>query len=96
MAGIDKLPAIEDKSASDDLQRTTSITSDAKGNTIITREDGEVFTISEKDEKALVWKFDLRILPLLAMMYLVRSHHVPLKRNMSDNPASSTHSTSPI
>jgi len=65
-----KLPDIEAKSSSNELQRTTSIVSDSKGNTIITREDGETFTISEQAECALVWKFDIRILPLLALMYL--------------------------
>lgn len=65
-----KLPDIEAKSPSDELQRTTSITSDAQGNTIVTKGDGETFTISDKAERALVWKFDIRILPLLAMMYL--------------------------
>lgn len=53
-----------------DLERTTSITQDASGNTVIQREDGEVFVIDRKAERALVWKFDLRILPLLALMYL--------------------------
>lgn len=65
-----KLPDIEAKSPSDEPQRTTSITSDAQGNTIVTKGDGETFTISDKAERALVWKFDIRILPLLAMMYL--------------------------
>ncbi|KAI6867133.1 putative MFS transporter [Hortaea werneckii] len=68
-----KVPDIDGKAPSVELNRTTSITSDAKGNTIITGEDGETFTISEKAERALVWKFDLRVLPLLAMMYLFNS-----------------------
>lgn len=54
----------------DDLERTVSITQDSNGNTTIQREDGEVFIIDRKAERALVWKFDLRILPLLALMYL--------------------------
>jgi hypothetical protein len=34
-------------------------------------EDGEVLTtIDQKAENRLVWKFDLRILPVLAVMYL--------------------------
>ena len=70
MAAGGKVPDIEAKTPSDELQRTTSITFDSKGNTIITREDGETFTISEDAERALVWKFDIRILPLLALMYL--------------------------
>ncbi|EMC94296.1 hypothetical protein BAUCODRAFT_228574 [Baudoinia panamericana UAMH 10762] len=70
MAGTKELPAIETKLPSDELQRTTSITLDGHGNTIITRKDGETFEISEKAERALLWKFDLRILPLLACMYL--------------------------
>ncbi|KAI7345258.1 hypothetical protein KC336_g22891, partial [Hortaea werneckii] len=68
-----KAPDIDGKTPSVELNRTTSITSDSKGNTIITGEDGETFTISEKAERALVWKFDLRVLPLLAMMYLFNS-----------------------
>lgn len=54
----------------EDFDRRPSITSDKDGNTVVEREDGEVFTIDRKAEKALVWKFDLRILPLLALMYL--------------------------
>jgi hypothetical protein len=65
-----KQPDIHAKDSDNGLDRTTSITSDAKGNTVITREDGETFTIDHKAERALVWKFDLRILPLLALMYL--------------------------
>ena len=72
-----KLPDVEGKTPSDELQRTTSVTSDAKGNTIIIKVDGETFTIDEKAERALVRKFDLRILPLLATMYLVRSNSKP-------------------
>ncbi|KAI7170243.1 putative MFS transporter, partial [Hortaea werneckii] len=68
-----KVPDTDGRTPFVELNRTTSITSDAKGNTIITGEDGETFTISEKAERALVWKFDLRVLPLLAMMYLFNS-----------------------
>lgn len=69
------LPDIEDTAgkslaAYGELNRTNSVASDSKGNTVVTREDGEVFTISQEAERALVWKFDLRILPLLAVMYL--------------------------
>ena len=75
-AAADKLPAVDvghthsPDRAKHDLERTTSITQDADGNTVINREDGEVFVIDRKAERALVWKFDLRILPLLALMYL--------------------------
>ncbi|CZT18558.1 uncharacterized protein RCC_04402 [Ramularia collo-cygni] len=55
------------------LERTRSITSDGKGNTIVTDEDGETFVIDQKAERALLWQFDLRILPLLTMMYLFNS-----------------------
>lgn len=51
-------------------ERSKSLSYDAQGDTVITKEDGEVFVIDEKAERALVWKFDLRILPLLALMYL--------------------------
>ncbi|KAK5172974.1 uncharacterized protein LTR77_003096 [Saxophila tyrrhenica] len=60
----------ESKDSGEVLDRTTSITADAEGNTVITSQDGETFTIDHKAERALVWKFDLRILPLLALMYL--------------------------
>lgn len=72
MASLDKLPDVEDKKPAYSLERerTNSISSDKQGNTIVTQENGEVFTIDAKAERALVWKFDLRILPLLALMYL--------------------------
>ena len=66
----EKSPDIEAKRPSQDLHRTTSITSTTKGDTIITTDDGDTYTIDAKAERALVWKFDLRILPLLALMYL--------------------------
>jgi hypothetical protein len=65
-----KHASLDLKHAESPLDRTTSITSDINGNTIITSSDGETFTIDRKAERALVWKFDLRILPLLALMYL--------------------------
>lgn len=71
----DKLPEVDvgDSRSPDrktNLERTTSISQDDNGNTVINREDGGVFIIDRKAERALVWKFDLRILPLLALMYL--------------------------
>lgn len=36
-------------------------------------ETGTAFTIDPAAERALVWKFDLRILPVLAVMYLFNS-----------------------
>lgn len=47
------------------LERTRSITKDSQGNTVIRGEDGDVFVIDRKAERELLWKFDLRILPLL-------------------------------
>ncbi|KAK4549037.1 hypothetical protein LTR36_007493 [Oleoguttula mirabilis] len=70
MAGMQKLPDIEAKSPSGEPHRTASISADVLGNTIVTKQDGEIFIIDEKAERALVWKFDIRILPLLALMYL--------------------------
>ncbi|KAF2169615.1 hypothetical protein M409DRAFT_64693 [Zasmidium cellare ATCC 36951] len=72
MADISKLPEVEDGSK-DSLERTKSVTTDAKGDTVIVTEDGDSFTIDKKAERALLWKFDLRILPLLTMMYLFNS-----------------------
>lgn len=65
-----KTPDIESRSPSADLDRTTSITKTALGDTVIVKEDGDTFIIDKKAERALLWKFDLRILPLLTMMYL--------------------------
>jgi MFS family permease len=59
------------RSTDDDvLKPITSLTSDSAGNTHILTPSGETFIISSSAEKALVRKFDFRILPLLAMMYL--------------------------
>ncbi|KAK3635685.1 hypothetical protein LTR56_014561 [Elasticomyces elasticus] len=70
MTTDDKQPHIDDGRSSDEVVRAKSISTDPQGNTIITEENGEIFTISESAERALLWKFDLRILPLLAVMYL--------------------------
>ncbi|KAK5716670.1 hypothetical protein LTR15_009562 [Elasticomyces elasticus] len=68
MTTDDKQPHIDDGRSSDEAVRAKSISTDPQGNTIITEENGEVFTISESAERALLWKFDLRILPLLAVI----------------------------
>lgn len=65
-----KQAAMDSKEPDSPIDRTTSITSDSHGNTVITQAHGDSFTIDRKAERALVWKFDLRILPLLALMYL--------------------------
>ena len=70
MALDDKLPEIETHKPADGALLTKSITTDGHGNTTITAEDGDVFVISDRAERALLWKFDTRILPLLAVMYL--------------------------
>lgn len=76
MADMNKLPRIENGDK-DSLERTKSITQsitqDANGDTVIVTEDGESFHIDKKAERALLWKFDSRILPLLTMMYLFNS-----------------------
>ncbi|KAK5132955.1 hypothetical protein LTR08_008318 [Meristemomyces frigidus] len=69
MAGSDRQPDEEDVKYSFDKPHDTTPTN-AKHETAITEEHGEIFVLSEKAERALVWKFDIRILPLLAMMYL--------------------------
>lgn len=57
-----------------EIRRSTSINmKDIAGDTVIVQEDGENFTISAAAERSLLWKFDLRILPLLTMMYLFNS-----------------------
>lgn len=75
MSDLSKLPAIEDRqpSADDEAERTKSLATDSKGDTVIQTEDGETFVIDKKAERRLLWKFDLRILPLLTMMYLFNS-----------------------
>lgn len=65
-----KQPSIETKDPNNSVGSKPSIAPDANGNTVITSQQGETFTIDRKAERALVWKFDLRILPLLALMYL--------------------------
>ncbi|KAL1584495.1 hypothetical protein WHR41_06353 [Cladosporium halotolerans] len=67
---MDKSTDVEVTVPSDELKRTTSITSDSNGNTVIEHGDGETYTIDRAAERRLVWKFDLHILPLLAVMYL--------------------------
>lgn len=68
---MDKSPSIMEASkpgfedADGSLERTRSITKDAEGNTIVKGEDGDTFVIDQKAERALLWQFDLRILPLL-------------------------------
>lgn len=69
-ATMDKSTDVEVTVPSDELKRTTSITSDSNGNTVIEHGDGETYTIDRAAERRLVWKFDLHILPLLAVMYL--------------------------
>jgi hypothetical protein len=66
---ISKQPDAETKAGNDDFDKKATITTEANGNTVITSH-GETFIIDRKAERALVWKFDLRILPLLALMYL--------------------------
>lgn len=69
-----KLPSVEStRKASYEIECTQSITTDANGNTVVVKEDGETFTIDKDAERRLLWKFDLRILPLLTMMYLFNS-----------------------
>ncbi|EME40139.1 hypothetical protein DOTSEDRAFT_74842 [Dothistroma septosporum NZE10] len=74
MADISKVHVNESAEPSDDLDsRAKSISVDAKGDTVVVTENGDSFTIDKKAERALLWKFDLRILPLLTMMYLFNS-----------------------
>jgi len=63
MATDDKLSHMEAASP------TKSASSDAK-QSINVQVDGETYSIDASAEKRLVWKFDLHILPLLAVMYL--------------------------
>lgn len=69
MADFSKLPAVDSKSP-DETPRATSISADKDGNTILAGEDSETYLIDKHSESRLVGKFDRRILPLLAAMYL--------------------------
>lgn len=73
MADLSRVPAVESAKPSDDHERTKSISTDAKGDTVIITQNGDSFTIDKKAERALLWKLNLRILPLLTMMYLFNS-----------------------
>lgn len=57
----------------DDTPRQPSISSDIHGNTMVTGEDAKTLIIDKVSERRLVRKFDFRILPLLAVMYLCNS-----------------------
>lgn len=46
---------------------------------------GHIDELDRKKERALVWKFDLHILPILAVMYLFNSLD---KSNLGRSPAS--------
>lgn len=70
---IDKVPDVETKGTDTDERTGSIITIDGKGDTVVTQEDGESYVIDAAAERRLLWKFDLRILPLLAMMYLFNS-----------------------
>lgn len=53
---------------------TKSIEANEAGEGAVTKEDGTTLAVvNSKAERSLVWKFDLRILPLLAVMYLFNS-----------------------
>ena len=67
MADLDKHSDYDVKRVSEELH---TIPIDGKDKTLVSEEDGEMFVLSEAAERALVWKFDIRILPLLALMYL--------------------------
>ena len=71
MADLNKHSEYDVKRLSDEEH---SLPTDGKDkSTLVTEEDGETFVLSESAERALVWKFDVRILPLLALMYLFNS-----------------------
>lgn len=56
-----------------DFNGKTFITLDSQCNKILTQKDRDDFTISQEAERALIRKFDLQILSLLAVMYLFNS-----------------------
>jgi hypothetical protein len=66
----DKAPSFVDEASNKTgdeggLERIRSLSKDVNGNSVIVDENGETFVIDAKAERALLWKFDLRILPLL-------------------------------
>ena len=62
----DSLEARKELSLADDVKRAS--VADAKE-----LAEGDTFVIDRKAERALVWKFDSRVLPVLAVMYLFNS-----------------------
>lgn len=66
MSSPDSLESRQDPSHADEVKRVESAS-------VKDLADGETFTIDPKAERALVWKFDLRVLPVLAVMYLFNS-----------------------
>ncbi|KAL9111028.1 MAG: hypothetical protein Q9227_004461, partial [Pyrenula ochraceoflavens] len=63
---------LDTKVADNRLSKEVEVIRDAETEAaVLTTANGEsVFTIDSASEKRLVWKFDLRILPVLAIMYL--------------------------
>lgn len=68
---MEKPPIVDSKSLDEGF--LTGVSQDAEGNTVITSAEGETFVITKAAERKMVWKFDLRILPVLAIMYLFNS-----------------------
>ena len=66
MSSPSSLESKRDPSYADEVKRVESAS-------IKDLADGEAFVIDPKAERALVWKFDLRVLPVLAVMYLFNS-----------------------
>ena len=69
---LSESPASDDKRFATDGEKIVDV--NASGENVVTTEEGNVITtISSSAERALTRKFDLRILPVLAVMYLFNS-----------------------
>lgn len=64
----------DDKRRSNDGEKVIDVAVDESGSNVVTTDDGRTITVaSPAAERALTRKFDLRILPVLAIMYLFTS-----------------------
>lgn len=67
-------PMSDDKHISDEGEKVVDVAVDDRGSNIINTDDGRtIAVVSPAAERALTRKFDLRILPVLAVMYLFNS-----------------------
>lgn len=69
MASVEKMNGTEYPI---DTKEAPGSDSDVERGTGITQEIGESYVVDKALEKRLLWKFDIHILPMLAIMYLFK------------------------